>query len=63
MSEEYIVSFVIGVSNDLPPRVDEYRKVVLISSGNEVEDWQTACLIASRGVVLPVRSEIEYVEY
>ena len=64
MSEDmFVVTYVVGVALTRPPVVDEYRKVVLASTGDEVGDWQTACLIASQGAVMAVSSELESVEY
>jgi hypothetical protein len=54
--------FTIGVALSRPPQVDEYRKVIL-TAPNELEAWQTACLMASAGAVMPVSSVLEYVEF
>jgi hypothetical protein len=54
--------FTIEVALSRPPKVDEYRQVVMTATNDPVGDWQTACLLASRGGVMPVSSELT-VEY
>ena len=60
--EDVKLIFTIGSAHQRPPGVDEYRQFVMTATNDPVGDWQTACLVASRGAVMPVSSEL-VVEY
>lgn len=58
----FTFSIIVGVALKRPPKVDEYRKVV-ISANNQVEAEILACWIAGYNTVMPVSTELEWVEY
>lgn len=52
-----IYTYVVGVALARPPKVDEYRKV-LVAADSAIEAQILACQIAAGSSVMPVSSEL-----